>query len=237
VSTLTNGLTGVSTAFDTVLAVYTGTVVSNLTPIVSNDDFGNRVQSQTNFNATAGAVYNIAVAGFNTTAKGNIYFRLYMPGVPPALTTQPQSVVVNPGDDASFSVTVAGSPPLAYQWRLNGADIPGATGASLIRNNAQYTDAGLYSIRVTNATGAALSQPAELLVRPWLVGVQALTNGGLRMTYQAMPGRGHALEAGSNLTNWTTVFTLTNATVLGEAQDTNGVPSGTTRGYRLRVLP
>jgi hypothetical protein len=237
VSTLTNGLAGVSNAFDTVLAVYAGTVVSNLTPIVSNDDVGSSVQSRTNFNATAGTVYNIAVAGFNATAKGNVYFRLYMPGVPPAITAQPQSVVVNPGDEASFSVTVVGTPPLAYQWRLNGTNIAGATGATLIRSNAQYTDAGLYSIRVTNAAGASLSQPAELLVRPRLVAWQALTPGGLQMTYQAMPGRGHALEVGSDLTNWTTVTFITNAAVQGQVQDTNGAPTGTSRGYRLRVLP
>ena len=37
-STTTNGLTGVSNLFDTVLAVYTGNVVSNLAWIASNDD-------------------------------------------------------------------------------------------------------------------------------------------------------------------------------------------------------
>lgn len=47
----------------------------------------------------------------------------------PGIVTPPQTVWVNLGDPAAFSVTAAGSGPLHYQWRKNGADIAGQSGS------------------------------------------------------------------------------------------------------------
>ncbi|WP_375477358.1 beta strand repeat-containing protein [uncultured Jatrophihabitans sp.] len=54
-------------AFDTVLAVYTGSSVDNLTEVVSNDDAAGAglPQSRVSFVPTAGAVYSVAVDGAN----------------------------------------------------------------------------------------------------------------------------------------------------------------------------
>ncbi len=52
----------VGSSFDTVLAVYTGTSVSVLTPVASNDD-ASGTASRVTFDTVAGAVYRIAVAG------------------------------------------------------------------------------------------------------------------------------------------------------------------------------
>jgi hypothetical protein len=53
-------------SYDTVLAVYTGSSVSALTPIASNDDNpAGGLHSIVTFNAVAGTVYQIAVDGFN----------------------------------------------------------------------------------------------------------------------------------------------------------------------------
>lgn len=49
--------------FDTLLAVYTGSAVGQLTPIASNDDAGNTLQSSVSFSASAGTTYYIAVDG------------------------------------------------------------------------------------------------------------------------------------------------------------------------------
>lgn len=51
--------------FDTVLAVYTGTSVSHLTAVSSNNDATNSKQSSTLFHVTAGIEYEIAVDGVN----------------------------------------------------------------------------------------------------------------------------------------------------------------------------
>ncbi|MCE2645925.1 MAG: immunoglobulin domain-containing protein, partial [Burkholderiaceae bacterium] len=50
--------------------------------------------------------------------------------VAPSITAQPAAVSVTEGQTAAFSVTAAGTAPLAYQWRRNGADIAGATAAT-----------------------------------------------------------------------------------------------------------
>src|SRR5439155_15585934 len=57
-------------SFDTLLGVYTGTSVSTLTTIASNDDSGG-LQSSVTFNAIAGTTYRIAVDGYNGIS-GNI---------------------------------------------------------------------------------------------------------------------------------------------------------------------
>lgn len=51
--------------FDTVLAVYTGSAVSALTPVTCNDDLpGGIFSSEVTFQATAGTTYQIAVDGY-----------------------------------------------------------------------------------------------------------------------------------------------------------------------------
>ncbi|MDZ4401931.1 pre-peptidase C-terminal domain-containing protein [Prosthecobacter sp.] len=65
-----SGRATISTAgssFDTLLAVYTGSAVSALTPVPlgSNDDFGSSNTSQINIAVTAGVAYQIAVDGFS----------------------------------------------------------------------------------------------------------------------------------------------------------------------------
>ena len=41
---------------------------------------------------------------------------------PPSIVTQPVDATVNAGQTATFSVTAAGTSPLAYQWRRNGVE-------------------------------------------------------------------------------------------------------------------
>jgi len=83
---------------------------------------------------------------------------------PPRITAQPRSGKVNPGAGFQFAVTAAGSPMLQYQWRFNGTNIPGATTRFYSLTNIQFTNAGNYSVRVTNALGAIESSSAVLIV-------------------------------------------------------------------------
>jgi hypothetical protein len=88
--------------------------------------------------------------------------------VAPSLVAQPQSQAVVIGAEALFSVVAEGTPPLNYQWKFNGADIPGAVAASLALINVQPLQAGNYTVVVQNNAGAATSQVArlEVLVPP-----------------------------------------------------------------------
>ena len=73
-------------SFDTLLAVYTGSSVTSLTPIVSNDDYTN-LTSLVVFGAKGGKTYLIAVDGFNG-ASGAVQLNLaWKPPVLPALSS------------------------------------------------------------------------------------------------------------------------------------------------------
>jgi phosphatidylinositol-3-phosphatase len=83
----------------------------------------------------------------------------------PAITTQPANQTVAAGQAATFSVVASGTAPLSYQWKLNGADISGATGASY---STGATTAGangsIYAVAVSNSAGSAQSGNATLTV-------------------------------------------------------------------------
>jgi Ca2+-binding RTX toxin-like protein len=64
--------------FDTALGVHTGSVVNALTTVAVNDDAGGTLQSQVQFNATAGTPYQIAVDGF-AASTGNFQLNASIP--------------------------------------------------------------------------------------------------------------------------------------------------------------
>ncbi len=86
--------------------------------------------------------------------------------LPPAIVTQPASQTVYQGLTATFSVTAGGSLPLTYQWQFNTTNISGATNASLTLTNVSFSEAGSYSVAITNAFGATNSANAVLTVNP-----------------------------------------------------------------------
>jgi sugar lactone lactonase YvrE len=87
-----------------------------------------------------------------------------MGNVPPSIRTQPVSLQGVAGGFSTFTVAVAGSAPLSYQWRKGGTPIAGATGASLTLNGLRATDAGIYDVVVSNRAGSVASAPAVLTV-------------------------------------------------------------------------
>ena len=82
----------------------------------------------------------------------------------PSITMPPQSETVLAGSNVVLVVAVTAYPPPNYQWTFNGANLTGATGASLLLTNAQFVQSGSYSVAVTNSIGYAISTPATLTV-------------------------------------------------------------------------
>jgi len=94
----------------------------------------------------------------------SIYQNVIPFGEPPVITTQPANQTVAVGGTAIFNVAASGSLPLSYQWNLNGTNIAGATNTSLTLTNVQFSQAGNYTVLVTNAYGSVLSSNAVLTV-------------------------------------------------------------------------
>jgi len=78
------------------------------------------------------------------------------------MTLQPQSRTNVSGTVATFSASAAGSAPLSYQWQFNGANLSGATAATLVLGNVQAGDAGNYTLVAANWGGAVTSAVAVL---------------------------------------------------------------------------
>ena len=95
----------------------------------------------------------------------------------PTIALQPPTKRVVVGRELSLAVAAIGASPLSYQWRFNGVDIAGATGATLLVSAARPTDAGGYSVVVSNGLGAVTSGSAEIAVDPaaWLSSVSLRT--------------------------------------------------------------
>jgi hypothetical protein len=84
-------------------------------------------------------------------------------GNPPVVTAQPLSITNIIGTPASFSVAASGT-SLAYQWFKGAAGIGGATTTILTLPAVSLTDAGSYSVVVSNFYGSTTSAAASLTV-------------------------------------------------------------------------
>ncbi len=83
----------------------------------------------------------------------------------PSINNDPQDQSALVGQDTSFSVLASGTAPLGYQWYYNTYTVlTNATSSVLTLTNVQLTDAGGYSVVVTNAYGSATSAVAQLTV-------------------------------------------------------------------------
>jgi hypothetical protein len=70
------------------------------------------------------------------------------------------------GQQTEFRVIADGSPTLSYQWHFNGSPIAGATFPQLRFTSVQTSNAGSYTVTVTNEFGSVTSTAATLTVTP-----------------------------------------------------------------------
>jgi hypothetical protein len=89
----------------------------------------------------------------------------------PLVTSQPTSRTNTAGTTATFTVSAAGTTPLGYQWVKNAIqyltdtnNISGARTNTLTLTNVAPSDAGTYTVVVTNPAGSVTSAPAILTV-------------------------------------------------------------------------
>jgi hypothetical protein len=86
------------------------------------------------------------------------------PDEKPSITGRLADQTVDEGQQATFTVEATGYPEPTYQWQQNGADIPGATGASCVVTATRSNGGATFRCIVTNAKGSARSSEARLIV-------------------------------------------------------------------------
>jgi hypothetical protein len=101
-------------------------------------------------------------AGFDQWALDDVFIDT-RPKVP-VIVTQPVGRIALAGQTAGFSVGAVGVGTLSYYWMKDGAEIAGQNESSLMMAGVQASDAGGYSVIVSNACGMAVSSNAMLTV-------------------------------------------------------------------------
>ena len=115
----------------------------------------------------------------------------------PVITSQPRGQVGYWGKSVGFNVDALGGLPLYYQWLKDGTPIMGASGSSLVLTNLQLTDAGNYSVVVTNAYGSITSSNAYLTMNP--AGVSLALYSGI--TIDGVVGLTYGIQYSTDLSN------------------------------------
>jgi hypothetical protein len=83
----------------------------------------------------------------------------------PSIISPPSSQTVVAGASVTFNVTAGGTQPLIYHWFFDETNaLAGATNSSLTLTNVQFSQAGIYSVVVSNAYGSVTSSNAVLTV-------------------------------------------------------------------------
>ena len=119
-------------------------------------------------------IYNVIV--YNAYGSQKSYDAALIVNEAAVILAQPSSVYGNPGDNVSFTVLAEGLPQPVYQWRFNGIDIVDQTNNILSLNNIQLSNAGSYTVLVSNNLGFEESIPALLTVgKPPIITTQPVS--------------------------------------------------------------
>jgi hypothetical protein len=172
-------------------------------PLVVNSDAGNYALVITNSFST------------NTTRTA----QLIVTGTPIAITdpTKPADQFVVQGKPVTFNVVATGSAVVTYQWFKGASPITDATNASYTIAAVDPTNAGSYSVMVTNPVSSTNSRTALLTVLLDAV-PPAVTN------ISASPGQ--VVITFSENVNLTTATNLANYVLSGGVVVTNAVLNG-----------
>lgn len=126
----------------------------------------------------------------------------------PSITVQPVGASPFLGDPFQLTVVASGTPPLTYQWKHAGTNLPSATAATFSVAHATEENAGLYQVVVSSGTNSVTSAEAavEVRVRPLL----SIANyAGITVT--GVQGSHYRIEAVENAgdSNWQGLDTVT----------------------------
>ena len=170
-------------------------------------------------NATGTATISVTVSDSGTGSNSVTQVFTVTVVNPTILTAMPKimkqvaSTGALPGKTVTLGVTVSGRAPFKYQWRFNGKNLHGATGATLTLRGLKASNAGAYSVQVSNNAGATNSATAQVTVftntAPIISNAAKTVNGQFGFQVDGVPGAQYVVQASSDLKTWTSIQTNT----------------------------
>ena len=133
--------------------------------------FGNALlANETNSTLTLGGVTTGQAGSYTVVVSNSVSVITSSPpavltvNVPPGISQSPANASITAGQAANFDVTATGTAPLKYFWRKGTSTVAVQTTPAYSIPIAQVSDAGSYSVIVSNMAGIATSAPATLAV-------------------------------------------------------------------------
>jgi len=105
-----------------------------------------------------------AASAFSVSFDGTDTVVFIVPDETPATVSLDPTSTVYLGEAFTLTADVSGSAPIEYQWYQGGSVLSGETNATYLSTNAQYADAGQWSIMVSNAFGSDLAVTEVVVV-------------------------------------------------------------------------
>lgn len=142
-----------------------GTAVVTFTVLSSNPGVVGAAINNSTLTLTPAAAGSATVTITATDINGgtvSLAVPVTVAAVPPSVATQPSSVTVATGSSVVLTAGINGA--LTYQWQHNGANLPGATSATLFLSNASASTAGTYALVAANSAGAVTTNAATVTV-------------------------------------------------------------------------
>jgi len=133
------------------------------TPVSGGTNAILRIASATTNQAGYYSVVVTNSAGSVTSSAAKL--TIIIPVSPPVITQQPQNYTVTNGYSAAFTNVATGTGPLDYQWYYNtNTPVAGGTNSILLIDSVTTSQAGYYTVAVSNPAGSVTSAPALLAV-------------------------------------------------------------------------
>ena len=156
------------------------------------------------------AIYSVKITNRFGIARSRIA-QLIVRTDPPTITEQPKDAEVDLGEYAEFSVAVKGSGPFDYQWYKNGKAIEDGNKATLVIPSVSESDITIYSVRIKNEFGKAISKIADLKLKKLEITLSTPTvdaSGRLVLIANGPPNRKVIFQFSNNFVKWNDQLTL-----------------------------
>ena len=195
--------------------------------------------SLTNVQLTNAGYYNVVI----TNSSGSVTSAPALLTVwqPPSITNNPVGLTNVAGGSASFSVIAGGVPAVAYQWRLLLATVPSASAATLSLTNLRVSQAGGYTVVITNSAGSVTSSIATLVVTnplPPGISSSARISGGFQFTFVPVAGLTNSVQTNNVLNGgvWSVLTNVPPPANTSPVTITDAI-NATNRFYRIQIIP